>query len=505
MYDFQLIHNNILEDISKSDKCSNFILTEQQFKNALDTNKKIIKPYVGFTNDIKEFIDIREHIIDKLTKYKIVGLKVGRYGEIKGEYRLPGGSGGSWTDNYYYIMYINIHGEVYGNIFEEKRNKEYYSSGKVWSGWQNSFISNDWFLELFIKPFAIQPTIYTCRDGCNCSFRNISCIRSYSWDNYHWAPYIDKDHYSCKSIMDINNNIVERYYEPKYKDYIESNKIIPKKIMDDILNDKIPLIFSYKIEDLYTEEIREIRYGKVKIKEYIFKLNWDKLYSLCLKNNLYSLFLYNNISDKIIICRGYEERLNMLYKIINKNINITLFECTNSSFTSFEKPFDIIYPDRIHRNVGPNSNFLNIYDIYYIGYLDIQKKKEKIKKLDDNVIININNNILTIENYYKSILNLDDYLPIKTKKILKDGSLIDKKYTDINEIHIKKSNIINININETIKDIHIIKLYECKKFKNISINIRKNLKSLYIDDVLIEIEIEEIEETKAKNRKPRKL
>jgi hypothetical protein len=243
--------------------------------------------------------------------------------------------------------------------------------------------------------------------------------------------------------MDINNNIVERYYEPKYKDYIESDKIIPEIMMKNILDDKIPLIFSYKIEDLYTEEIIEIReinkgYGKVKIRKYIFKLNWDKLYSLCLKNNLYSLFLYNNISDKIIICKHYEERLNMLDKIINKNINITLFECTNSSFTSFEKPFDIIYPDRIHRNVGLNSNFLNIYDIYYIGYLDIQKKKEKIKKLDDNVIININNNILTIENYYKSILNLDDYLPIKTKKILKDCSLIDKEYTDINEIHIKK-------------------------------------------------------------------
>ena len=38
MYDFTKIHNDILEQLSKLDKCSNFILTEQQFKNALDTN-----------------------------------------------------------------------------------------------------------------------------------------------------------------------------------------------------------------------------------------------------------------------------------------------------------------------------------------------------------------------------------------------------------------------------------------------------------------------------------
>ena len=53
MYDFTKIHNDILEQLSKLDKCSNFILTEQQFKNALDTNQQIIKPYIGFTNEKK--------------------------------------------------------------------------------------------------------------------------------------------------------------------------------------------------------------------------------------------------------------------------------------------------------------------------------------------------------------------------------------------------------------------------------------------------------------------
>jgi hypothetical protein len=240
MYDFTKIHIDILEQLSKIDKCYNFILTEQQFKNALDTNQQIIKPYIGFTNEKKEYINIRDFVLDKLQKYKIVGVKTGKYGEIKGDYRLPGGCGGSWTDNYFYIIFVNIHGDTYGNIFLENRNKEYYSSNKIYCGWSNNFIPNDWFLELFIKPFAIKPQIYTCRGmGCNCHMnQKVSCIKSYVWDNLHWAPFIDKEHYSCRSILDLNKNLIERYYEPTYKKYIESDKFIPENIMTDILNKK---------------------------------------------------------------------------------------------------------------------------------------------------------------------------------------------------------------------------------------------------------------------------
>jgi len=223
MYDFTKIHNDILEQLSKLDKCSNFILTEQQLKNALDTNHQIIKPYIGFTNEKKEYINIRDFVLDKLQKYKIVGVKTGNYGEIKGNITYPGGWGHGYTDNYFYIIFVNIHGDTYGNIFLEHRHSEKRNS--LTNG--VCFIPYDWFLELFIKPFAIKPSIYT-HNRCNCNIRGDICITSYTWDNLHWAPFIDKEHYSCRSIL----------YEPTYKNYIESDKFIPKDIMDDILNKK---------------------------------------------------------------------------------------------------------------------------------------------------------------------------------------------------------------------------------------------------------------------------
>jgi hypothetical protein len=506
MYDFTKIHNDILEQLSKLDKCSNFILTEQQFKNALDTNQQIIKPYIGFTNEKKEYINIRDFVLDKLQKYKIVGVKTGKYGvidytEINRSYNSPNIP----NDNYFYIIFINIHGDTYGNIFLENRWKERYDRRLQ----QLKFIPNDWFLELFIKPFAIKPE--HCNVKCYTIYKKIiECFVNYISlfnDDLYWSPYIDKNHYSCKSYC-IDDNIIELYEEPKYKEYIETDKNISKNVMNDILNDKILLEYNIKchILDIYDCTITK-KYHPLILRPliyYSYIINWNKLYNYCSKNykmnNFYIISLYNNINNNMYHNFNYVDK-KIDVDFLPKNINLNLFECCYLS-SLIEIHQGQLKFNPYSKNIWNNTfiskgTFLNIYDIYYKTHLDI---KEINKKYEE--IININNNILTIENYHKPILNLYDYLPIKTLKILKNGSLIDKEYTDINEIHIKKSNIINININETIKDVNIIKLYECKKFKNISINIRKNLKSLYIDDALIEIEIEE---TKAKNRKPRKL
>ena len=154
MYNFISIHNNILEDLSKLDLCSNFILTNVQLEYAKNTNQKIIKPYVGFTNDKKEFIDIREHVLDKLTKYKIIGVKAERYGKINGMNYYPSGCAYSYTDNYFYIVFVNIHGDTYGNIFLEHRYQEKHQRQFN----QTKFIPHDFYLELFIKPFAVSPS-----------------------------------------------------------------------------------------------------------------------------------------------------------------------------------------------------------------------------------------------------------------------------------------------------------------------------------------------------------
>jgi hypothetical protein len=352
MYDFQLIHNKILEDLSKIDKCSNFILTSQQFKNALDTNKKIIKPYVGFTNDKKEFIDIREYIIDKLTKYKIVGVKTGRYG---------------YTDNYFYIIFINIHGDVYGNIFLEHRHREKHNT--LTNGIK--FISHDWYLELFIKPFAIQPE--HCNTKCirilNTFNQTVVNYISLFNDNLYWSPYIDKNHYSCKALC-IDDKIIELYDEPKYKEYIESDKIIPKYIIDDILNDK----FECKFECLY-EDIYDV-YNTDRFM-FNYKINDIKLYNYVIKNlnmdELYYILIYNNIKHFI-------DTTSFIFptsKLILSTKNINLFEYSYlSSLIRIDKlrirfnPFTSHNIDKIL-----NGKFINVYK-FYKTYLDIQNNKK---------------------------------------------------------------------------------------------------------------------------------
>ena len=404
IYNFESIHNDILEHLSKIDKCSNFILTEQQFINAKKSNQNIIKPYVGFTNDKKECIDIREYITDKLKKYKIIGIKIGRYGKF--EYHYPCANPRNYpNDNYFYILFININGETYGNIFLENRWKE-----KIDKPYQGlTFKSYDWYLELFIKPFAIYPeqcnTIaYKLSNNINTSNCFANSI-SHFHDNLYWSPYIDKNHYSCKDYC-VDDKIIELYHEPKYKEYIETDKIIPSDIMINILNKS----------DFISELFKKKSYIKF---EYVGDWNSHPV------SNIYF-----------------------------------------------------------------SHNFGNIYDIFYIQYLEIEKEINKIKNLEKNIKINIFDNKLLITNYYKENLNLSEYIPLKVKKIIKDCNLIDIKYTDIDEIQISDSNIINIKLysqNKDYKNIKIIGLRNCPKFKTIDCSLKTQLEEFYIDDKKIDI------------------
>jgi hypothetical protein len=248
MYEFQTMHNKILEDLSKLDKCSNFILTERQLQFALDTNQKIIKPYIGFANNKKEFINIREFVIDKLTKYNIIGVKFGKYNTYSGTVTHPGGRGNSYTDNDFYIVFINIHGEIYGNIFLEHRYQEEHNS--LTNG--QKFIPHDLYLELFIKPFAIKPLLD--RFGTFV-------------DGLHWAPYIDRDSNFCKPFIDGKGTLINRNEEPIYKEYIASDKIIPESVIFEL---------NYNLE-IQTVNLYNIYYTKYQDQEYL-KKNLEEIF-----------------------------------------------------------------------------------------------------------------------------------------------------------------------------------------------------------------------------------
>lgn len=435
------------------------------------------------------------------------------------------GSGYGYTDNYFYIIFINIHGEVYGNIFLEHRYREKHNT--LTNGIK--FIPYDWYLELFIKPFAIQPE--HCNTKCirilNKFNQTVVNYISLFNDNLYWSPYIDKNHYSCKALC-VDDNIIELYDEPKYKEYIESDKNIPKDIMDDILNDNISLIenktFKFSNFGKYKNcsSISGINCTGMNITKYIFDFNFDKIKIILNKLDnttklykLYELKIQNYIMHKLKNSRGYETGdPHTLSHIREKLTNLTTIQFYNNALDIPNlNLLDICFLQSLNMNqynINENNtgyhpeespsykvknliltgNFLNVYENFYVQYLEIQKKQKQIKLLEENIQIDINDNKLIINTYYKEHLDLADYIPIKIKKIIKDGKLIDKKYIDINEIKIENSNIISISFDKNDVDfnsIKIIKLYNCIKFKNINDILQNKLKEFYIDDNKIEI------------------
>jgi hypothetical protein len=231
------IHNKILEQLSKHPKCANFILTKSQLDKATNDKQIINKPYVieryRYNDDPKKQknnINIYEFVLDKLKKYKIVGIKTGNYGEYKGTHSRPGGSGFSWNDTNIYIIFINIHGECYCNTTLEYAYNTLSSS--------NGYSERDWFLEFFIKPFSIQPQ----------SLRNripqILSPYNATYGDLQWMKYIDPEKYND---MD----------QPKYKEYISSENIIPINIMNEYIINKLDVKVKNNCYHIYVEYKQE--------------------------------------------------------------------------------------------------------------------------------------------------------------------------------------------------------------------------------------------------------
>ncbi len=199
------IHDNLLEQLSNLSYCSNFILTEKQLNLALDNNKSInvdlestiIHETYTSTNTTKyskkpvlppENTNIYNLVLQKFKKYKIIGVKIWKGESQKHFMCYP-----------IYITFINIHGECYNNYYYEcSYFTDYnYQSGMTFYNFINLY------LEIFVKPFAGIP--------------------KYIENNKEWLPYLNPEKYSSLA-------------EPNWKEYIKSDKIIPKSFIDDLIN-----------------------------------------------------------------------------------------------------------------------------------------------------------------------------------------------------------------------------------------------------------------------------
>ena len=425
--EFNNIHENILIKLSTLQQTQSFILTNTQLNQVITNNKKINKPKVIINTKHWDFkidnnINIRDFVLDKLRKYKIVDVKIGNYGKFK--YKIvygPGGGGTGGFTSFLYIIYINIHGDCYGNLqleipYPHKSN--------------NSVNVNDWFLELFIKPFAIKPEYINNYNIDNSPF-NIC------YNGLKWMPFIEPEIY--KSME-----------EPKYKEYINTDKIIHIETINNLINDKININVIKKL------------HPNIDYPDYI------NFFGYCYLTSLYKT---NKISN------------NVIYNPFNKlNYSQDSYNCIDGT-----------YKDR-------DGLYLNMYSYYEEYKNEMKRVREynlKIKYLDSKVSSIINNNTLIIKNYYKPELDLRNYLP--TIKIIKNGGYINSNHTNINIVEIYDSDFVSIT--GYYDGIKIIKLYNCPKFYYMPEELQKKLTSFYIDNSLIHIENSLIHIEKSKKDK----
>ena len=115
-------------------------------------------------------------------------------------------------------------------------------------------------------------------------------------------------------------------------------------------------------------------------------------------------------------------------------------------------------------------------------YLKNQKEKELKNKI---LQITVQGNSLKIENYYKSKINLQDFLPKKTIRIMKNGLL--KKIEITDAIEVVFVNCYFKEITDYFYGIKIIRLNKCFNFEKIPGNLQNDLTELTIDDKVIQL------------------
>ena len=124
--------------------------------------------------------------------------------------------------------------------------------------------------------------------------------------------------------------------------------------------------------------------------------------------------------------------------------------------------------------------------------LEIEKKEmetqleefKRIKILDENIKVSILDTSLKIENYYKPKINLKDYLPHKTKKLMIKGILNQIEITNITEVIFVNCNFTEIT--DYYEGIKIMYLTDCPNFKQIPIKLQTELSKLFIDTEEVE-------------------
>ena len=264
---------------------------------------------------------------------------------------------------------------------------------------------------------------------------------SYSWFNNKFVNYRISYLYPIKDEkIDINDSD-DYFFVNRKKYYYE-----PKKLFKNSINYKnIPLI------------IKENKLIIVKIKnngEISFKEHSED-------EEIVSKIYFNYILSRYFQKQKINNKQNILISILSQNNNLTKNnKYLKKTFDDCEDNEDKIYIENIgfipDKEINKSSIFYKLYSLneqIVINHKLIKHQKEKnnIKNTTNFLLlIYINKNVLNIILFHKGVFF--------TKYVLSNSSIIEFKDIDINNEN-EIFDFIN-NINENIKDIELILIYE---------------------------------------------
>ena len=423
--EFEIIHEQLLLKLSELKELEYYILTKNSPK-LNSTFNAIIRPN-QFILDKKEisYLYIYEEVIELFKKYKIIHVEYGHIGST------------SYASKLKYILFVNIHGECFGNIINgelDKRSNQlmYYENEKI-AQHRNSHIGGienveiiNWYLEYFLKPFI--------NDKINKYKKGVS-----PWMNY------------------INPAFIEKMGKPIFKEYIVSDKIIP-------------------FEDI-NKICKNIFINKHYFPDITFPLN----VSLFEYSYLTSLYIPINQYHDLFKLKGFSVDKSKIYNIDTITIKylqsgkyINIYDFYYEKYLQLEDK-KIIKKEYIDNECQTENKLTKEISCQ----TDIINDTKPEYKTDTDYKVVIKNNILTIFYYNNDELNLCDFLPLLKKEIDKDGKKMMVNCTNIEKVSIVCSEFKRIT--KYYQGIKSIQIYQCPNYEKMPYYLKKDLLFFTID------------------------
>ena len=383
-----------------------------------------------YGNNKTEVLNNKQKLLNNLKIYKIIGCikqLISKHDNTNNTHNYTG-----------IIKYINIHGDIYRYSFSSSNStKTCFTLEEIISSpfkgkWENNVIIS---LDYIKKSFTIPKSLL----------------------------YSLGDKLFCKIDKETDYTILQQYV---YRMTEKDNEYLTN------LEPKASIYYSKIEENIYISHYKNLNSLAENNKQYasIFEPN-------C---NISSIELQKiNIKD---IIEHFERKRDELIRIAEE-------KRIKEELIAKQKEYDInciVVEKRIQIELLEKEKKEKLKQEQAIKDEETRIKEELIAKnnIDGQSYIDILKSQLILENNKHYELNLCDYLPCKTKKIINDNGEIDTIiYTDIFNIRIFKCDVSTIN--KYCQGVKRLIILNCPNLKCIGKEVKSNIEYLQIDDDIL--------------------